>query len=242
MIVSSWTSAASWASGRAESARAIKARSIRQKAVESASATAACGAVTVNALPEAPGAAGAGVEDVADPAGCVEDGPLRRRSGHRPVAQRHRRGRAGETDPPGPAVRPAAEGAELAGLDQHLGQPLRSKQRRNAVGDVALRDPVEAERHAGTGEGHLGGAVAHIAPADPCASHGDGGGVGGVAPGIAPRPKSAQSGWMVGSNTPSVAACIAAQRPSSSSNSGGGSPSRPAAFRRISSRIWRDRD
>ena len=54
----------------------------------------------------------------------------------------------GETDPPGPPVGVTSESAKLAEIDQHVVEPFGAQQRRDPVGDVALGNPVQGERHA----------------------------------------------------------------------------------------------
>ena len=80
-----------------------------------------------------------------------------------------RRGGAAEADAPGAAFGMTAERADLADVEQDVAHAGVLQQRRHAVGDVALRDAVERDRHAGPREADfrrldLHGAVVHQRP------------------------------------------------------------------------------
>ncbi len=66
---------------------------------------------------------------------------------------------------PGRPVRAASDRPCLAGIDQHIDQPGGAQQPGGAVGDIALRDPVERQRHAGPCEADEAGPDPHMPPA-----------------------------------------------------------------------------
>ena len=100
-----------------------------------------------------------------------------RRGRQRPVPQRqppHRR--AVKLHLGRPAGR--AERAGLAGVDQHVGQPVAGGDLGQPVGGESLREAVQRQRHAGAGEADLVLGQTHVVPA----GEGCGGGLGGAQP------------------------------------------------------------
>lgn len=86
-----------------------------------------------------------------------------------------RRGRraVAQADSPGPSVGLVGQGPDLAGVDQGMFEAQIPQQLSQAVGDKALSDAIERDRHAGARQRDGAGRNLNLAIIDQCQSRRD---------------------------------------------------------------------